>query len=388
MRDGWRALRLGDAVEIKHGYAFPGTGFSSDPSYPTVVTPGNFRIGGGFQEAKVKTFTGDVPDGFVLQAGELIVTMTDLSKTGDTLGYPAFVPGDRTYLHNQRIGKVILLDTELVDLQYVALVMQASSYRSHVLGTASGSTVRHTSPGRILDFKTAFPPIEEQRRIAGVLRALDDLVDTDHALCQQAGSLAATLAATSPERVPLVDLASVADVRQFRPAGLVDHYSIPAFDDALLPERTDGEAIKSGKLRLAEPTVLVSRLNPQTPRVWMAYPSDVPAAASTEFVPLVAGESVAVEEVWAACAANEFAAQMRARVTGTTGSHQRVDKAAIAQLLVADVRQLDSEKQAAITSLVREAYASLLDASEAARVRDQLLPLLLTGRVKVEEVAA
>jgi hypothetical protein len=32
--------------------------------------------------------------------------MTDLSKTGDTLGCPAFVPGDRTYLHNQRIGKV------------------------------------------------------------------------------------------------------------------------------------------------------------------------------------------------------------------------------------------------------------------------------------------
>src|SRR6266571_4152070 len=183
MRDGWAELRLGDAVEIKHGYAFPGAEFSTDPRYPTLVTPGNFRIGGGFQQAKTKTFTGEVPAGFVLEPGELIVTMTDLSKTGDTLGYPAIVPEDRTYLHNQRIGKVVLRDsTSLVDIRYLSLVMQTHSYRAHVLGTATGSTVRHTSPSRILDFKAAFPPLDEQRRIAGVLGTLDDLVDTNRRL--------------------------------------------------------------------------------------------------------------------------------------------------------------------------------------------------------------
>lgn len=156
MRDGWTVLRLGDVVDIKHGFAFPGSEFSTDPGYPTVVTPGNFRIGGGFQQTKVKTFSGDAPDGFVLEPGDLIVTMTDLSKTGDTLGYPAFVPADRMYLHNQRIGKVLSRDRRLVDLRYLALVMQTSSYRAHVLGTASGSTVRHSSPSRILGYKAPF----------------------------------------------------------------------------------------------------------------------------------------------------------------------------------------------------------------------------------------
>ena len=111
--------------------------------------------------------------------------MTDLSKTGDTLGYPAFVPGDRTYLHNQRIGKVLLRDQCLVDLRYLALVMQTSYLSGHVLGTASGSTVRHTSPNRILDYKAHFPPLEEQQRIAGVLGALDDLIDINRALARR-----------------------------------------------------------------------------------------------------------------------------------------------------------------------------------------------------------
>ena len=88
------------------------------------------------------------------------------------------------------------------------------------------------------------------------------------------------------------------------------------------------------------------------------------------------------------CAADEFAAQMIARVTGTTGSHQRVDKAAVPQLLVADVRKLDGRARAAIISLVREASASLVSANEAAHVRDELLPLLLSGQVRVEDVAA
>ena len=120
----------------------------------------------------------------------------------------------------------------------------------------------------------------------------------------------------------------------------------------------------------------------------MAYPSEVRAAASTEFVPLAAASSVAVEEVWAVCAADEFAAQMTARVTGTTGSHQRVDKAALPGLLIADVRRLDPAKRTAIVSLVREAHGSLVGAAQAARTRDELLPLLLSGRIRVEEMAS
>src|SRR6266568_486453 len=192
MPDGWIPLRLGEAVEIKHGYAFPGAEFSTDPSYPTLVTPGNFRIGGGFQRSRAKTFTGDTPEDFLLEPGDLIVTMTDLSKTGDTLGYPAFVPEDRRYLHNQRIGKVTLRREGLVDLRYLAMIMRTASYRSHVLGTASGSTVRHTSPGRILDFKTVVPPLDGQRRIAGVLDALDKLIEASQKLCVDLRKIAAT----------------------------------------------------------------------------------------------------------------------------------------------------------------------------------------------------
>ncbi len=190
MRDGWRTVRLSDGIGISHGYAFPGSEFATDPTFPTLVTPGNFRIGGGFRDAKLKTFSGAFPAEYLLNTGDVVVTMTDLSKAGDTLGYSAKVPPGR-YLHNQRIGLVRIVDQAEFSLDYAYWLLRTNGYRSHVLGGATGSTVRHTSPRRILEYRFHLPPIPEQRRIAGVLGVLDDLIDTNQRLVSQCRELAA-----------------------------------------------------------------------------------------------------------------------------------------------------------------------------------------------------
>ncbi|MFM0174609.1 restriction endonuclease subunit S [Paraburkholderia sediminicola] len=166
---------LGRYIRVKHGFAFKGEYFTEKMTSDVLVTPGNFALGGGFQDDKKKYYDGPVPDGYVLQPGDLVVTMTDLSKAGDTLGYPALIPesvGTR-YLHNQRIGLIEIKDGVEVDKGFLFYRLRADDYRRHILATASGSTVRHTSPGRIYEFEPALPSIDDQRAIAGVLGALD-----------------------------------------------------------------------------------------------------------------------------------------------------------------------------------------------------------------------
>lgn len=155
--------QVGDLATIKHGFAFSSEGFAEDQEFPTVVTPGNFAIGGGFQGAAPKTFTGRYADDWVLQPGDVIVTMTDLSKAGDTLGYSAIVPNDRVYLHNQRIGKVVLETQDEVLLGFLSWVLRTEDYRQYILRTAAGSTVRHTSPTRIEQYELRIPDRAAQR---------------------------------------------------------------------------------------------------------------------------------------------------------------------------------------------------------------------------------
>lgn len=173
----WESIRLGDVLSIKHGFAFPGTAFSDDLQFPTLLTPGNFAVGGGFKAAKPKTFSEEISSDYILEPGDVVVTMTDLSRSGDTLGYSAIIPDDdREYLHNQRIGKIIILDEERADLKFVSYLMRGREYRHHVLAGASGSTVKHTSPSRIESFAAKIPQVEEQQRIAAVLASFDELI--------------------------------------------------------------------------------------------------------------------------------------------------------------------------------------------------------------------
>ncbi|MDA3015966.1 MAG: restriction endonuclease subunit S [Actinomycetota bacterium] len=176
----WEKVKLEDLVRIKHGFAFKGEHFCVQPSRYSLVTPGNFAIGGGFLRTK-KFYDGPVPQEYVLAPGDLLVTMTDLSKAGDTLGYSAVVPRDEstTYLHNQRVGLVEVLDPSIADPAFLQWVMRASAYRQEVLASATGTTVRHTSPGRIAAYEFHLPPLSEQRAIAAVLGALDDKIESN-----------------------------------------------------------------------------------------------------------------------------------------------------------------------------------------------------------------
>jgi type I restriction enzyme S subunit len=168
----WRVGKLKEFCNIKHGYAFKGEFITTEETDQIILTPGNFRIGGGFNSSKYKYYSDDEYDReYILETGDLIVTMTDLSKEGDTLGYPAFVPRNRNkiFLHNQRLGKVA---NSQIDLHFLFFLLCRREYRSHILGSASGSTVRHTSPSRILEFEFAVPSQEVLDNFSSVVSNL------------------------------------------------------------------------------------------------------------------------------------------------------------------------------------------------------------------------
>jgi type I restriction enzyme, S subunit len=178
MANDWRAVSLGELFRVKHGFAFKSEYFTDKPQDTVLVTPGNFAIGGGFQDGKRKYYNGWLPEDYVLKPGQVVVTMTDLSKESDTLGYAASIPNDSTiWLHNQRVG-LLEFKTEIPTTpRFIEYLLRAHEYRSWIVGSATGTTVKHTAPGRIESFATRIPPIEEQRAIAHILGTLDDKIE-------------------------------------------------------------------------------------------------------------------------------------------------------------------------------------------------------------------
>jgi type I restriction enzyme S subunit len=159
---GWKRVVLKSLIDVTHGYAFQGNFFAEEPTSRVLTTPGNFRIGGGIKISKLKYYSDEGPldPSYLLSAMDLIVTMTDLSKECDTLGFPAFVPKSKglSFLHNQRVGKVVPMGQSFPK-HFLYCLFCEDNYRHHIVGAATGTSVKHTSPKRILSYAATMPPI-------------------------------------------------------------------------------------------------------------------------------------------------------------------------------------------------------------------------------------
>lgn len=174
----WTEVRLGDGLRVHHGFAFKGEFFSPEGKQ-IVLTPGNFIERGGFKpkNGTEKYYLGPVPEKFLLRQGDVVIAMTEQAQ--GLLGSSATIPEDGTYLHNQRIGLLELLDPELFDLRFVYHLMNSPNVRRQIQATATGSKVRHTAPERILAVTALVPTVTEQQTLAEILDSVDELIENN-----------------------------------------------------------------------------------------------------------------------------------------------------------------------------------------------------------------
>jgi type I restriction enzyme S subunit len=169
---------MGDHFRVKHGYAFKGEYFDSDGPF-VLLTPGSFHEEGGYRDqgSKTKFYTGDVPEGYVLDEGDVLVAMTE--QTPGLLGSSAWIPENGRLLHNQRLGRLVDVDEHLVNKRFLYYLFNTKGVRDQISATATGGKVRHTAPERIARVTFRRPPLDTQQRIAAALTAYDDLIDNN-----------------------------------------------------------------------------------------------------------------------------------------------------------------------------------------------------------------
>ena len=169
--ESWEVVSLSDLIGISHGHAFKGKFFTTEG--PTVLTPGNFKLDGGLYWGRRTKYTSETYDeSAVLKPGDLVVVMTDLTPTAKLLGGPAFIPQGRTILHNQRIGKILPISPNVTP-KFLYWLFLSHAFKRYMQLTATGSTVRHTSPTKIKDYTFGLPCLNEQNEVVKMLARID-----------------------------------------------------------------------------------------------------------------------------------------------------------------------------------------------------------------------
>jgi type I restriction enzyme S subunit len=279
---------------------------------------------------------------------------------------------------------------------------------AELLQLAGGGTFPNLTKDTIESFEIPWP--EERVRIAGILSAYDELIENSQRRIKILESMARALYREwfvhfrfpGYESVPRVasplgeipqgwegtlgDFATIDrdGINPFDfPDEQFDYFSIPAYDDGRTPAVEAGETIRSNKYCIDNACVLLSKLNPRIPRVWL--PSSIGsrrAITSTEFLVLKPKAGFSREFVYSKCCSDDFTGYFASLAIGTSTSHQRVRPANVLAMPSAVPSATVVEKftnQVAPMLEVCEKHRAKVN--NLRRTRDLLLPRLLSEQI-------
>lgn len=252
-----------------------------------------------------------------------------------------------------------------------------------------------------------------QLRIASILGAYDDLIENNTRRIEVLDQIVrdsfeewfvrfrgpgddnGPVARTAPPSIPkkwsigkLGDLA-VLDGATISPGVSPDvefsHYSYPAFDAAQMPIIERGENIQSNKLRINAGVVLLAKLNPRIPRIWLVIDQEqCSMVTSTEFMPLRPREPEFLSYLFAVASSDGFMRRLQSLTGGTSTSHQRAKPGDVMGLPITIPPDEIVLRYCKIVSPMLRLRLNLVRQNSNLRdQRDLLLPRLISGEIGV-----
>jgi type I restriction enzyme S subunit len=143
----------------------------------------------------------------------------------------------------------------------------------------------------------------------------------------------------------------------------------------------------SNKFTVTPNSVLLSKLNPRIPRIWLPdLHTSRRSVCSTEFMVACSKPGVSREYLFSLFTNSSFASLYGTLVTGTTGSHQRIKpESVLAMEIVCPSTRLIDAFTAVAKPIFDRINRNLEQSRTLAALRDTLLPKLLSGELRIPE---
>ncbi len=405
----WRETTIGELAKVEHGFAFKGEYFS-DAGECVVLTPGNFHEVGGFRARpdKDRFYQGKFPERYVLKQNDLIVAMTEQGE--GLLGSSALVPEGGRYLHNQRIG-LVRPHADAADRIFLYYLFNADYVRQQIRNSSAGAKIRHTSPERIYRTKVCVPDKDTQSKIAAILSAYDELIETNRRRIAVLEKLAeelyrewfVRLRFPGHEKVKLVKgipsgwrVAALSDLAEVNPSSLSrrDHPETIRYLDisSVSTNRIDEvttyafkDAPGRARRRVQHGDIIWSSVRPANRAYCLIYEPEDNLIASTGFAVIRPTADMPYTYLFYAVTSNPFVDQMTTVAKGAAYPATSFDDFEKAKLLVPS-DDLLTAFHGISEPLFRQKHLLQQQTEALRQTRDLLLPRLISGKLSVEQL--
>jgi len=308
------------------------------------------------------------------------------------VGQVAYVTGEYPVCLGQRTV-LIRVNESRVDSRYLHSRLLAPDTQAWMGDRSTGSTVAHFNVADVREIPLPdLPPIDEQLRIAGVLGAFDDLIETDRSAVRRVLDLSRALfsdvARKAGTEVRLGDAVVVNP----------DKVTVGALDEPLryldIAGLEDGSSTTPPEARWAEAPSRARRGAKEGDTLWATVRPNRRGHALLTPKPdhLVVSTGIAVLRpveigpafLFAATDDELFSEHLTRRADGSAYPAVRANAFEDALIPLPDKPELDRFERT-MWPIWQAAGELLSEATELQSIRDELLPLLMSGRITVDE---
>lgn len=115
---------------------------------------------------------------YLLKNGDIIIAMTDMAGTPKILGVPTIVKNNSSFnlLLNQRVGKLIGIKTERVDVNYLRYFLSRHEIKKYYSLLGKRGLQVNLGKNEILSVLVTLHPLSTQKKIANILSTIDDKI--------------------------------------------------------------------------------------------------------------------------------------------------------------------------------------------------------------------
>ena len=165
---------------------------------------------------------------------------------------------------------------------------------------------------------------------------------------------------------------------------VVEHYSIPAYDEQHFPVYESASGIKSNKYLLTPDSVMISKLNPETKRIWRPMCLSEQPVCSTEFIVYESKKKGQRDYIYSLIDSTPFFHHLCSHTTGSTNSRQRATPKSTLEFPIFLPPDSVIEEFCQIVTPMYDLIASnTVENQSLAKTRDNLLPRLMSGELNV-----
>ncbi len=184
----WRNFKLGELAEFRKGVNYTSSDYGDRDSGRPFITIKCFVKGGGYERAGLKYIKGQFKKEDQLCEGDVIFSVTDLTRAGDIVGSPLQIPsfGEGLYAVASMDCMRIEPDESICDKHFLYQRMMLPDIRRQMVAFSAGSTVLHLDTRQVPRISGLFPAdIRVQKRISRILRSIDETIEKTEVLIEK-----------------------------------------------------------------------------------------------------------------------------------------------------------------------------------------------------------